>query len=126
MKGHEVPGQAADPLRPHRVTLICHRGRPDLRRFERFLEFLYTRKGQSRTINGSSSSAINLEVRQQPDIGRDLMRRRTKARQRRQDVDVDLARIRLGRDGVGILEPTQFGDAFIQRLYFCVVAIKEG
>ena len=54
------------------------------------------------------------------------MRRRPEARQRRQDIDVDLARIRLGCDGVGILEPTQFGDAFVQRLYFCVVAIKEG
>ena len=54
------------------------------------------------------------------------MRRRTEARQRRQDVDVDLARISLGRDGVGVLEPAQFGDTLVQRLHFCVIAIKEG
>jgi hypothetical protein len=47
----------------------------------------------------------HLEVRQQPDISRDLVRRRTKARQWRKDVDVDLARVCLGRDGVGVLKP---------------------
>lgn len=54
------------------------------------------------------------------------MRRRSKTRQRRQDVDVDLARIRLGCDRVGVLEPTQFSDAFVQGLYFLVVAVEEG
>jgi len=54
------------------------------------------------------------------------MCRRTEARQRRQDVDVDLTRIRLGCDGVGVLEPAQLGDAFIQCLYFCVVTVEEG
>ena len=53
------------------------------------------------------------------------MCRRTEARQRCQDIDVDFTRIRLGCDGVGVLEPTQLGDAFIQSLYFCVVPIKE-
>ena len=54
------------------------------------------------------------------------MCRRTETRQRGQDVDVDLARIRLGCNRVGVLEPTQLGDALIQRLYFCMVAIEEG
>ena len=54
------------------------------------------------------------------------MCRRTEARQRRQNVDVYLTRIRLGCDGVGVSEPAQLGDALIQRLYFCVVPIKEG
>lgn len=54
------------------------------------------------------------------------MCRRTETRQRREDIDVDLARIRLGRNGVGVLEPTQFGDTLVQRLHLCVVAIEEG
>ena len=54
------------------------------------------------------------------------MRPCTEARQRRQDVDIDLAGIRLRRDGVGVLEPIRFGDTFVQRLYFCVVTVKEG
>ena len=92
--------------------------------------------------NGSSSSYVHwsiqipklqmffpgahLEISQQPNISCDLVCRRAETRQRCQDVDVDLTRIRLGRDGVGVLEPTQFCDAFIQRLYFPVVVIKEG
>ena len=67
-----------------------------------------------------------LEVGQQSDVSRDLMCRRAKTRQRRQDVNVDLARVRLGCDGVSVLKPTQFCDAFVQCLYFCVVAIEEG
>ena len=67
-----------------------------------------------------------LEVRQQPDISRNLVCRRTEARQWCQNVNVDLTGIRLGCDGVCVSEPTQLGDAFIQRLYFCMVPIKEG
>jgi len=67
----------------------------------------------------------HLEVCQQPDISRDLMCRCTETRQRCQDVDVDLARICLGCDRVGVLESAQLGDALIQRLHLCVVAIKE-
>jgi len=81
-------------------------------------------------LNPESREAIPgtktyLEVREQPDVSSDLVCRRTETCQRRQDVNVDLARIRLGRDRVGVLEPTQFGDALVQRLYFCVVAIEE-
>ena len=67
-----------------------------------------------------------LEISQQPDVGCDLMCRCTEARQRCQDINVDFPGIRLGCDGVGIPEPTKFGDAFVQCLYFCMVAIKEG
>ena len=75
---------------------------------------------------GLPKPRAHLEVRQQPDISRDFMCRRTEARQRRQDVDVDLTRIRLGRDGIGVSEPAQLGDAIIQRLYFCMVTVEEG
>ena len=54
------------------------------------------------------------------------MCRCAETRQRCQNVDVDLARIRLGRDRVGVLKPTQLGDPFIQRLHLPVVPIKEG
>ena len=75
---------------------------------------------------GGPAANAYLEVCQQPYISRDLMCRCTEARQRRQDVDIDFTRIRLGCDGIGVLEPTQLGDAFIQSLYFCVVPIKKG
>lgn len=67
-----------------------------------------------------------LEVSQQPDVSSDLMCRRPKTRQRCKDVDVDLTRIRLGRDRIRVLKPTQFRDAFIQRLYLLVVTVEEG
>ena len=76
--------------------------------------------------NPNSLTSSYLEASEQPDIGRDLVRCCAKTRQRRQDIDVDLARIRLGRDRVGVLKPAQFGDPFIQRLHFPVVTIKEG
>ena len=54
------------------------------------------------------------------------MRRRTDARQRRQDVDVNLAGMCFGCDGVGVLEPAQLGDAFIRRLYFLYGCRQKG
>ena len=54
------------------------------------------------------------------------MCRCTETRQRCQDIDVDFTRVGLRCDGVGVLEPTQFGDALIQRFHLCVVPIKEG
>ena len=75
--------------------------------------------------NGGPAAKAYLEVCQQPYISRDLMCCRTEARQRRQDVDINFTRIRLGCDGIGVLEPTQLRDAFIQSLYFCVIPIKE-
>ena len=71
------------------------------------------------------TSRAYLEVSQQPDVSRDLMCRRAKTRQRCEDVDVDLTRICLGCDGVGVLKPRQFCDPFIQRLHFGMVAIKK-
>jgi hypothetical protein len=74
---------------------------------------------------GGPATRTYLEVCQQPYISRDLMCRCAEARQRCQDVDVDFTGIRLGCDRIGILEPTQLGDTFIQSLYFRVVPIKE-
>ena len=76
--------------------------------------------------NSKWLSQAYLEVCQQPDISRDLVCRCTETRQRRQDVDVDLAGIRLGCDGVGVLKSTEFGDPLIQRFHLCMVAVKEG
>ena len=80
----EVPRERAHALGPHRVPLVRHRGRPDLRALERLLDLL--------------------EVREQAQVRRDLVRGRTEARERREHVDVDLARVRLGGDGVRVAE----------------------
>ena len=50
-----------------------------------------------------------LQIRQEPDISSDLVRRRTKRSKGRQHVCVNFAGVRLRGDGVGILETREFG-----------------
>lgn len=41
VQDHQVPREAADALGAHRVALVRHRGRADLRRLKRLLHFLW-------------------------------------------------------------------------------------
>jgi hypothetical protein len=67
-----------------------------------------------------------LQVREQPDIGRNLVRRGAEACQGRQDIDVNFARVGLGRNRIGVAETREFGDQRIQFLDFVMVAIEKG
>ena len=67
-----------------------------------------------------------LQVRQQAQIGRELVRGCAKAGEGREDVDVDLARVRLGRDGVRVPEAGELGDAAVELLDLIVVPVEQG
>ena len=47
---------------------------------------------------------LYLEVGEEPEVGRELVRGRAEAGERREDVDVDLARVGLRGDRIGVLE----------------------
>lgn len=96
LQNHQVPRERADPLGPHGVALVRHRGRPDLRRLERLLDLL--------------------QVREQPEVGRELVRGGPEGGERGEDVDVDLAGVRLGGDGVRVGESRKCGDSTVQFL----------
>lgn len=93
---HEVPREGADPLTPHGVSLVRHRTAPNLVLLERLLDLL--------------------QVGEQPDVGCDLVCRRGERGEGGEDVDVDLARVRLASDGVGILEARELGNERVERL----------
>lgn len=86
--------KGADALRPHRVPLVRHRGRANLVLLERLLDLL--------------------QVREQADVGRDLVRGRAERGERAEDVDVDLARVGLSGDGVRVLETRELGDEVVE------------
>ena len=102
---HEVPRKAADALGAHRVALVGHRGRADLRRLERLFHFL-----SMHTLSATGASTglwgrgPHLEVGEEPEVGRELVRGGAEARERGEDVDVDLTRVGLGGDGVSVVE----------------------
>jgi len=59
----------------------------------------------------------DFEVGQQTDIGGDLVSRRTKGSKGRQHISIDLSRVGLGSDRIGILEARQFGNKSIKFLH---------
>ena len=75
----DVARQRADTLRAHRVFLVRHRGGADLFGLERLVELLH--------------------VGEKPDVGGRLVAALRDVGQHVQDIGVDLARIRLARDG---------------------------
>ena len=96
LQRHQVPRERADPLGPHGVALVRHRGRPDLRRLERLLDLL--------------------QVREQAEVRRELVGRCAKRGERGEHVDVDLARVSLRGDRVCVGKPRKCGDSAVQLL----------
>lgn len=90
---HQVAGQGAHTFASHRVTLVGHGRATNLVLFKRFFDFL--------------------EVGQQTDIGGDLVASGTKARERVEDVNVDLARVGLTTHRVGFRKSREFSDELI-------------
>lgn len=96
LEDHEVARERAHALAPHRVPLVGHRARADLRRLKRLLDLL--------------------QVGEQPQVRRHLVRGRAEACQRCERVHVDLARVCLRRDWVRMLEAAQLRHARVERL----------
>ena len=101
---HE-PGQRAHPLGPHRVPLVGHRRRADLLGLERLLDLAL--------------------VGQQPQVGAEPVGALGDPRQRAEHLGVDLARVGLARDGIGLGEAERLGHHAVERLDLGVVAVEE-
>ena len=104
--GEEPARERVHPLALHRVALVRHRGRADLLLPERLLDLL--------------------EVLEEPDVVRELGRRRREARERREDERVLLARVRLARDQEAVREAGLLGDEPVEALGLVRVAVEEG
>ena len=100
-----MPSEAAHPLASHRVPLVRHRTAPNLVLLKWLLDLF--------------------QVCQQPQVRGHLVRGCTQTREGLEDVDVDLAGIGLGRNGVRVWEPAEFGDARIELLDLLVVPVKK-
>ena len=89
-----MPRERAHALGAHGIALVRHRGRPDLRRLERLLDLL--------------------QVCEETEVRRELVRGRTEGGERREDVDVDLARVGLRGDRVGVGEAREGGQSAVE------------
>lgn len=100
---HQVPRKRAHPLASHRVALVRHRRASNLVLLERLLDLL--------------------QVREQTDVGADLVCGRGERGERGEDVDVDLAGVGLARYGVGLLESRKFGHERVELLDLVPVSL---
>ncbi len=115
LEDHQVACETADALGAHRVALVRHGGRADLRGLEGLLDFLCARADVSaREVD--EDAGTDLEVGEEAQVGGELVCGRTEAGQGRENVDVDFARVRLGRHGVRIGEAGQSGDPAVELL----------
>lgn len=101
----EMSAERAHTLTPHGITLVCHGRRTDLILFKWLFHF----------FSGSEMS----------NIPTNLLASRAKARHCTDDVRVHFSRVRLGRDGVCIPEPSKLGHKTIELLDFIVIASKD-
>ena len=93
---HEVTSEGAHAFAAHRVSLVRHRTASNLVLLERLLDLL--------------------EVREETNVGRDLVCGRSERGEGSEDVDVDLARVGLAGDGVGAGEAGELGDESVELL----------
>ena len=100
-----VARQRADALRSHRVPLVRHRARADLRFAERLLQLA--------------------EALQQPHVVGELGERRCDPRQSREQRCIDFSRVRLRRNGVRFDEAHSLGNEAVQPVDFARVAVEE-
>ena len=105
-KRDHVAGEGADPLRAHRVPLVRHGGRADLRGFR-----------------GLFDLPVVLEEAQ---VGRELVRRLPETRERVQDPVVLLARIGLAGHDHAPFESGPGGERAVQVLDLCRGPVEEG
>lgn len=103
--GEQVARKRAGTLRAHGVTLVGHGRRADLVLLEGLLDLL--------------------EVGEETDVGGHLVDGRAERGEGREDVGVNLARVGLASNGVGVGEAEELGDALVEGLDLLVVAVKE-
>jgi hypothetical protein len=101
----DVPGQRVDALAAHGIALVRHGRRADLVLLERLLHLL--------------------EVPQQPHVVGELGGALRDPRQRRQARRVRLARVRLPRDAVHLVEPHLLGHQPVEALHALAVALEQ-
>jgi hypothetical protein len=89
-----MPRKRAYPLASHRIPLVRHRARSDLVLLKWLLNLL--------------------EIGKQPEVGRNFSCGGTKRGKRLQDINVYLARVGLGGDGVGKGKIEELGYAFVE------------
>ncbi|OPZ68321.1 MAG: hypothetical protein BWY81_00891 [Firmicutes bacterium ADurb.Bin467] len=104
-KRHYVPGERADALGAHRVSLVGHRGRADLAGLERLLDLA--------------------ERLQEPQILRELVRALGDAGERREHAAVELAGVGLAGDVEALLEPELCGDPLFELVDLLPVAVEQ-
>ena len=101
----DVARQRVDALGAHGVALVRHGGRSDLLFFQRLLDLA--------------------QVLQQAHVVRELRRRLGEARQRRGDLRVDLARVRLPAHRIRALDADLLRDELLEAVDFRFVAFEQ-
>lgn len=105
-----MPRQRTHSLASHRVALVRHRATSNLILLEGLLDLL--------------------EVGEQADIGRNLVRGGGERGEWTENVDIDLARVSLTGNGVRLSEARQLGDEFVELFHLstrlCLVVITLG
>ena len=104
-QAHGEPGDRAHPLGSHRVPLVGHGRRADLLGLERLLDLAL--------------------VGQQPQVRAEPMRALGDAGERGEHLGIDLARVGLARDRIGLVEAERRGDHAVERLDLGVVAVEQ-
>lgn len=94
LNNHQVPRQGADTLASHGVPLVRHRTRTDLVLLEGFLDLF--------------------EVREQSNVGSDFVSGSTEGSEGSENVNVDLAGVGLTSDRIGVLEPRELRNEFVE------------
>lgn len=97
--GHQVPGEGADALATHRVALVGHSRGSNLVLLEWLLKLL--------------------EVGQETDVGGDLVSSSAERCEGAENVNVDLARVGLSGDRVGLGEARELGHESVKLLNLC-------
>mmetsp|Transcript_44083 Transcript_44083/g.134213 ORF Transcript_44083/g.134213 Transcript_44083/m.134213 type:complete len:394 (+) Transcript_44083:457-1638(+) len=104
-QAHGVPRQGTHPLGAHRIALVRHGRGSDLGLGEGLLHLL--------------------QVGEEADVAAHFVRRLGNAREDAEYIEVDLAGVRLSRDGDGPLEPHELADALVQHLHLLVIAVEQ-
>ena len=103
-----MTSETADTLGAHRVAFVCHGGGADLGGLEGLFDFLlWIEKGVSFLKIGN----IYLEVCEETNVSGDFMRSGSERGERGEDIRINLSRVSLRSNRVGVFEPRELGDS---------------
>ena len=86
-ESHEMPGEAANPLAPHRVPLVSHRAASNLRFLKRLFHLLV---GKTLVVVGSHFFLGNLHAGKESDVCADFVSRGTEGSKSSHTIGVHL------------------------------------